>query len=43
MQRMKSNTAAIGIEKGICKQVIEIDEHRRQHDERGALPTSAKE
>lgn len=38
MERVESQAKAFGVEYGICQQVIEIDEHRTQHEQPGLLP-----
>lgn len=43
VQRMKSDTAAAGVVNGIGEKVIEVDEHRAEHDEPGTAPARAKE
>ena len=43
MQWMKGDTAAIRIVDWVCEQVIEVHEHRREHDEPRLLPVTPKE
>jgi hypothetical protein len=43
MKRMKANAATIGIVNGVGEQMIEIDEHRGEHDEPGSPPLLAEE
>ncbi len=43
MKRMKSNAAAVGVVNRIGEEMIEVHEHRGQHDEPGPAPLLAEE
>jgi len=40
---MKINTAAIGIVKRVCQQMIKIHNHRQHHDQPRLLPSMSKQ